>query len=187
MTTGRYSTLFRLIDGLLRDRRGLGAVEFAMTAPFLILLYLGGYQLMDAISAYRKVTITTRTLADLVTRTPANTALTPTDVQTIMDASRQIMVPFSVGNVTLRITSIDIDAKRKASVDWSKASDGHVNTGSDLAVPNKLKVAGTSLIFSEITYHYTPVVGGDLVGPLVFKDQIYMNPRNSSTIPCPAC
>src|SRR3546814_20457205 len=39
-----------------------------MTAPFLILLYVGGFQLMAAISAYRKVTVTTRSLADLTSR-----------------------------------------------------------------------------------------------------------------------
>ncbi|TPG43313.1 pilus assembly protein [Sphingomonas koreensis] len=175
------------VKNLARDRRALGAVEFAMTAPFLILLYIGGYQLMDAISAYRKVTITTRTLADLITRTPATTPLTPSNVQTILDASRQIMMPFSVGNATLRITAINIDENKKATVAWSKASDGNVNSGSNLAVPTKLKVANTSVIFSEATYHYTPVVGGKLVGPLVFKDQIYMNPRNASSIPCPQC
>src|SRR3546814_4120511 len=59
------ASLIRFAHRLARETRALGAVEFAMTAPFLILLYVGGFQLMDAISAYRKVTVTTRSLADL--------------------------------------------------------------------------------------------------------------------------
>src|SRR3546814_2534064 len=56
------ASLIRFAHRLARETRALGAVEFAMTAPFLILLYVGGFQLMDAISAYRKVTVTTRSL-----------------------------------------------------------------------------------------------------------------------------
>src|SRR3546814_13922454 len=62
------ASLIRFAHRLARETRALGAVEFAMTAPFLILLYVGGFQLMDAISAYRKVTDTTRSLADLTSR-----------------------------------------------------------------------------------------------------------------------
>src|SRR3546814_12070422 len=59
------ASLIRFAHRLARETRALGAAEFAMTAPFLILLYVGGFQLMDAISAYRKVTVTTTSLADL--------------------------------------------------------------------------------------------------------------------------
>src|SRR3546814_20061806 len=48
------ASLIRFAHRLARETRALGAVEFAMTAPFLILLYVGGFQLMDAISAYRQ-------------------------------------------------------------------------------------------------------------------------------------
>lgn len=175
------------VTNMAQDRRAIGAVEFAITAPFLILLYLGGFQLMDAISAYRKVTITTRTLADLVARTPPNVAITKADLQTILDASRQVMVPFKVSNATSRITAIDIDMNRKVSIEWSVANRGDINHDGDLTIPNKLKVAGSSVILSEISYDYVPVAGGELIGPLTFKDSIYMNPRNSNTIPCSDC
>ena len=165
----------------------MAAIEFAMAAPFMILLYLGGFQLMDAISAYRKVTTTTRTLADLVARTPPDVSVNLAELQTILDASRQVMVPFKVSNATSRITSINIDKDRKASIAWSVANRGVINHAVDLDVPNKLKVANTSVILSEISYAYTPIAGGKLIGPLTFKDSIYMNPRNSNAIPCTDC
>src|SRR3546814_4971534 len=95
------ASLIRFAHRLARETRALGAVEFAMTAPFLILLYVGGFQLMDAISAYRKVTVTTRSLADLTSRQE-----TMTDAKAIefMNAARQVMAPYSPANV-------DIDRK----------------------------------------------------------------------------
>ncbi|NDU79348.1 pilus assembly protein, partial [Actinomadura sp. DSM 109109] len=50
---------------LFRDERGIALVEFALSVPLLLLMFIGSYQLTDAISAYRKVTTATRAIADL--------------------------------------------------------------------------------------------------------------------------
>jgi Flp pilus assembly protein TadG len=59
---------------LWADQGGVSAVEFAICLPFIVLLYLGGYQLSDSISAYRKVTAATRTVADLTSQSTSVTA-----------------------------------------------------------------------------------------------------------------
>lgn len=169
---------------LTDDRRGLGAVEFAMTAPFLILLYLGGFQMMDAISAYRKVTITARTLADLTTQ---STSLTAVQADSILNGARQVMTPYSTTDASLSITEINIDDSGKPTVTWTRANDSTKITNADLDVPADIKVPDTNLIYAQIVYHYTPVAGGKLIGPLTFSDHIYMNPRRSDAIPCPDC
>ncbi|MGN6620954.1 MAG: TadE/TadG family type IV pilus assembly protein [Sphingomonas sp.] len=71
--SSRTNGIRALAARLIRSKRALGAVEFALTAPFLILIYVGSYQLMDAISAYRKVTVTARSLADLATQNDTKT------------------------------------------------------------------------------------------------------------------
>ena len=53
---------------LFRESRAVAAVEFAFALPILLLLYVAGYQISDAISSYRKVTVATRTIADLATQ-----------------------------------------------------------------------------------------------------------------------
>lgn len=113
--------MIRRLVGLARERRGVGAVEFAVAAPFLILLYVGGYQLMDAISAYRKVTTATRTMADLTTR---QREVTKDQVEAIMEASKQIMAPYSTRGAVMRITQITFDKKGRPNVDWSVSSGG---------------------------------------------------------------
>jgi Flp pilus assembly protein TadG len=52
---------------LARDTRGVSAVEFALLLPLMIALYLGAVELSQGIAADRKVTLTTRTIADPTT------------------------------------------------------------------------------------------------------------------------
>lgn len=183
----------RFARQLRRDHQAVGAIEFAMTAPFLILLYLGGYQLMDAISAYRKVSMTVRTMADVTTQF---TSIPAADVDNVMAAATEVMTPYSASNAVTRISEIWINPGGQPKVKWSRATSGKRLKNGDLndlilfpngAVPAALRVPNTYLIFSEITYAYTPIAGSQLLGPITFKDQLFMNPRRSDDIPCSDC
>lgn len=172
--------LLRRIMALGRDVRALGAVEFAMAAPFLILIYLGGFQLMDAISAYRKVVITDRALADLTTQ---NVTITPAQADSILNGARQVMTPYSTANATLIISQLKIDANGIASIDWSRSNDGTEVDPNNLDVPTDIAVPNSYVVLSQIIYRYRPIVGGNLIGPITFADHIFMNPRRSNAIP----
>ena len=183
----------RTLARLRADPRGVGAIEFAMTAPFLILLYLGGYQLMDAISAYRKVSTTVRTMADVTTQF---TSLQANDVDNLMAAATEVMTPYSTTNAVTRVSEIWINPGTQPKVKWSRATNGKPLKNKDLnnlilfpngVIPAALRVPNTYLVYSEITYSYTPIAGSKLLGPITFKDQLFMNPRRSNDIPCSDC
>ena len=53
---------------LAGDERGVSAVEFAMLLPLMLTLYLGAVEISQGIGADRKVTLTARTVADLVSQ-----------------------------------------------------------------------------------------------------------------------
>lgn len=187
------TVLHKALARLRGDRRGVGAIEFAMTAPFLILLYIGGYQLMDAISAYRKVSTTVRTMADVTTQF---TSMQASDIDNVISAATSVMTPYPAGNAVTRISEIWVNPGGQPKVKWSRTTAGQPLKNNDLkegslytngVVPASLRVPNTYLVFAEITYSYRPVVGGDLLGPITFKDQLLMNPRRSNDIPCPDC
>lgn len=177
MTGSRF---LRRIAALRRDRRAIGAVEFALAAPFMVLLYIGGFQLMDAISAYRKVVITDRALADLTTQ---NVTITPAQADSILNGARQVMTPYSTANATLIITQIKFDENGVPSIDWSRSNDGTEIYPTDLNVPGDIAVPNSYVVLSQIIYRYRPSVGGNLIGPITFSDHIFMNPRRSNAIP----
>lgn len=173
---------------LVRDRRGVGATEFAIVAPLMLLLYLGGVQVMDAVSAYRKVTIAVRALADLSTQ---NEQVTPAEMGAILSGARQVMTPYSTANATLSIVAIDIDAAKNPAITWvcvknaASTSCGASHPGLTIAsvpVPAALRVPGTSLLYSKMTLGYVPIAGGTFVGTIPMSDSLFMSPRRSAAV-----
>ena len=191
----------RLVSRLRRDTRGMALIEFAFTVPILATLFVGGYQIMDAVSAYRKVTTTDRSLADLVTQTTSTTA---SGVQTFMAAAQQIMAPYPKANAVVRISQIKIDptltaadGKPKATIDWCQVSANATSCSAtdpyyaakdvSTLVPASMRVAGTYLIYADINYLYVPNIASGMLGNIPLRDTIFMSPRNSASVACATC
>lgn len=155
-------------------------IEFAFVLPFMVLLFIGGLQLMDAISAYRKVGRTVRTLADLTTQ---DTTMTNARADEILNASRQVMAPYSPSNAAVRISQIKVDGSNRATVSWSRSMNTTGYTpGSAFTLPAQLLQPNKYYVLSEITYTYRPNVGTTLIGTIPLTQTIYMSPRNSAFI-----
>ncbi len=164
-----------------RDEHGMVLVEFACVMPVLLLMYLGGVQLMDALSCNRKVTITARAVADLTTQ---NAAVTDTLISTYLSAATQIMAPYSATNALVRVTELQTDTSGNTTVVWSQDNQGGggLADGSKFTMPTNIKVNGTCIILSEVFYSYRPPVNFRIVKALSLSDRIYMNARTSNQI-----
>ena len=170
---------------LRSDERGLSAVEFALLLPLMITLYLGSVELSQAISAGRKVTLTSRTIADLVSQVSTIDQSGLTDV---LNASSAVMAPFVITTLKATVTSVTINSAGIATVAWSRSLDGStVHAPGDVVttLPAALKIASTTLIWSEVSYVYTPAIGKIITGPLTLKDQLYMAPRLTNCVTYP--
>jgi Flp pilus assembly protein TadG len=162
------------------DRRGTSAIEFAIALPVLILLFTGGFQLSDAVAAYRKVTTTSRALADL---TSQYTSVNDVTLTRILNASQQVLAPYSTTNATFTISQVSTDALLRTRVDWSAAKNAvPLTKGADFSIPAGMKVAGTSAIVARVTYLYRPAFGGSYIGNVPLGDTIIMLPRGSDSI-----
>lgn len=184
------SGLRTLIGRLALADEGLSLVEFAFALPILLLLYLGGYQLSDAIACNRKVTIAARAVADLTSQFDTSiTPVTAAQIATVLDASAQIMAPYDAANALVRVSEIQIDPTGKPVLVWSQAKNGSKLTDlNTLSVPSQLtSMPNTYLILSQVNYAYTPAVTYGAVGPLSLADAIYMSPRRSQRVDCSDC
>jgi Flp pilus assembly protein TadG len=162
------------------EQRGVALIEFAMVIPFLLALFVGGYQISDAVAAYRKVTSASRTVADLTTQ---YTQVSNSDLDTILNASQQVMSPYPVANAQLTVSQIKVDAARNATVDWSRGKNATaLIKDSAYVLPDEIRQANTSLIVARIMYTYRPTVFGTLLGTIPLTETIIMSPRASSTI-----
>jgi len=180
IATFLMGSIGRRLRRLIGDERGVSAVEFALLLPLMLTLYFGAVEVSQGIGADRKVTLTARTIADLVSQV---SSIGNSDMTNALNASSAVMVPFPVSNLQVTVTSVKIDAAGHATVDWSDTLNGTARvTGAGVTLPTALNVANTSLIWSEVQYSYTPTIGYVVSGTLTLKDQIYMRPRLSDSV-----
>ena len=176
--TATTSSILQVFRRFGRDRRGVSAVEFAIIAPVMIGLYLGCAEVSDGVAVDRKVSLTAGALANL---TAQATTLAVADMTNILDASSAIIAPYDAGLLTMTVTCLSIDANKNANVKWSVTRNGKVEAGT-LNIPAALAVPNTQMIYSEVTYAYTPAVGYTITGTLTLSDHMYMSPRITAPI-----
>jgi Flp pilus assembly protein TadG len=146
----------------------------------MVTLYLGTVEVSQGIGADRKVTITARTIADLVSQVQT---INNNDMTNSLNAASAVMAPYSANNLKVTVSSVSIDPNGKATVDWSDTRNGTARAkGSTVTLPKALVVPNSSLIWSEVEYSYKPTVGYVVSGTLALKDQIYMRPRLSDQV-----
>lgn len=172
------SSMPRKIRHFGRDRRGVSAVEFAFIAPVMIGLYLGCAEISDGVGADRKVSLTAAALANL---TAQATTISSTDMGNIFDASSAIIAPYSAGNLKMSVSCLSVDANKNVTVKWSASRNGTGKTGT-MNIPTALAVPNSQLIYSEVTYDYTPIVGYTISGTLTLSDHMYMSPRITTPV-----
>ncbi|MEH2538048.1 MULTISPECIES: TadE/TadG family type IV pilus assembly protein [unclassified Bradyrhizobium] len=140
---------------LLGDNSGLAAVEFAMIIPLMAALFIGTYEFSAGFAIKRKVTLMARTLSDL---TSQNTTVSDTQLTNFFKASKAIMTPYSSAEVKGKITELYFDPDtKKARVQWSEGIEPH-KAGDIIDIPEALRIPGTYLILSEVSYNYIPSV-----------------------------
>jgi Flp pilus assembly protein TadG len=173
--TAMTSSMPRAFRRFGRDRRGVSAVEFAFIAPLMIGLYLGCVEISDGVAADRKVSLVAGALANLTARVATISAA---DMTNILDASSAIIAPYAAGNLKMTVSCLNIDANKNMTVKWTATRNGGV--GGTMSVPLAMAVANSQLIFSQVSYAYTPVVGYTITGTLTLSDKMYMSPRISA-------
>jgi len=163
------------------DRRGVAALEFALVVPVVIIVYLAGFEVMEAATVYRKLTDTTVQIANV---TAQFTTMSSTDVTKVLGASSQIMTPYSTSNLSIVLSEVTTDNAGKGSVTWSQAYQGTaLAAGAPVTMPGGFKTANTSYLLVQTTYAYQPVIGGAFIRPISMTNQMFMLPRSSSSIP----
>jgi Flp pilus assembly protein TadG len=168
---------------LLRDRRGVSAVEFGLILPTLIALYLGIAETGNAITVYRRMSEVAATAADLTAQVKK---VQTKDLEDIVSASSAILSPYPTQPLKIVISSVVADQYNNGKVAWSYSNKGSGRAvESAYPVPAGLTEASSSVIVAEITYAFSPLVDlKTFFSPDSFNmtRTFYARPRRSPTV-----
>jgi len=181
-----------LVVRFRRDKGGVAAVEFAFIVPLMLMLLFGMIDTSSGVAIDRKVTLTARTLSDLVSQ---GSKVTSTDISNFFKMGSSIMTPYRVttANMTQKVTQLAVDGSKNVKVVWSyngsvNGSTATVTTGYAkdtvvTTVPANLLVPNTYLIWSEVKYNYTPITGYIMgTGIIPLTDETFTRPRQSDRV-----
>jgi Flp pilus assembly protein TadG len=169
-----------------RDRSGVGAVEFAMLLPLMLVAFFGTVEFSSGLAVDRKVSLVARTIANL---TSQGTQATTADLTGYFLAGNKVMTPYAAPNMTISELYID-PSSGNARVQWSQGSAPR-GVGSLVTIPSTLIARNPStnainpnqyVIFSEVNTLYTSAVNfGNLMpsGGVTLSDIAYAVPRQS--------
>lgn len=182
--------LSRLGD-LLRDRKGVGAVEFALIAPLLLFLYITAFELTIGLSVSKRTTRSTSTIADLVTQ---QTSVTPTWLATMKDVTASLFAPYAPQNLLIKITGVTIDASGNPTVAWSwdQSNGKPYAVGSAVDVPTDMRSPSTFVVRAELSVDHVllmfmPGLLPSQYQTVTISRQYFYRQRVGSSISCSGC
>jgi Flp pilus assembly protein TadG len=177
---------------LTGDCNAVAAIEFALIVPIMLVMFFGTVEFSSAVAVNRKVTLIARTLSDL---TSQSLSVANTDLTNFFTASNAIMTPYpplatqSASLCELYVNPVTLVAKVEWNMSATFNSAGVVTVGPGnaancpIAIPSQLAVGGTYLIYSKVTYPYTPAVGYlGTIPTFSLSDTSYTRPRQSKCV-----
>jgi Flp pilus assembly protein TadG len=184
---------WRSARGMLADRSGIAATEFAFIVPLMLVMFFGTVEFSSGVAVDRKVTLMARTLADL---TSQSLSVVNSDLVNFFAASGAIMTPYSSTPTNATISELYIDpASGNARVQWSQGAAPRARA-STVSIPVSLIsrdpvtnaiLPNQYLLFSEVNYQYVPTIGYVMApSGVALSDVAYTRPRQSVCVFYPA-
>ncbi|MEQ8301193.1 MAG: pilus assembly protein [Hyphomonas sp.] len=171
---------WRGIQGLHYNEQGVSAVEFAIIAPLMILIYFGCIELSFLMRMDRRVTSTSASLGDLTARLAT---VTDEDMGEMFAAAKVMMQPYDAESGSMRISSIVDNGDGVTKVAWSDAySMTALSEGSVVTVPAGIIPSPGSAIVAEVQFNYTSPFGYVLKNERTVSDKFYLRPRRVNEI-----
>ena len=164
---------------LAKSEDGISAVEFALIAPLMAIIYFGCIELSIMMTLDRKVTGATAALGDLTSRA---SSVSNDELADIIEASRMVMQPNDMTGARIRVTSLyedDGDAK----VAWSDGCNlSAYAVDQQITIPANLIPEDGTLIMAEIEYDYNSNIGYFFSSSKQLSDTFYLRPRRVDEI-----
>ena len=182
-----------------RARRGVAAIEFALTLPILMAILCGCVVGSQALEAVQKVSTICSDIADLTAQ--LQTA-TPSALSDEFSAADVMISPLPQGNLTIRISSVvPVMANGQvtgAVTSWCQTSSAAAPCPAKGSPVTRFQNGATfptgmltgpssSVVVSEVGYTYAPPIATTLTSGVDIYRVSFLVPRSSTEVSCPSC
>jgi Flp pilus assembly protein TadG len=162
-----------------RAESGISAVEFALIAPLMAMIYFGCIELSLMMTLDRKVTGATAALGDLTSR---SSTVTNADLTDIFEATRMVMQPNDMTGSRMRVSSLYED-DGQVKVGWSDGCNLTAYPDDQVVtIPDNLIPTDGTIIMAEIEYDYVSGIGYFFSTSKTLTDKFYLRPRRVDSI-----
>ena len=162
-----------------RAESGISAVEFALIAPLMAMIYFGCIELSLMMTLDRKVTGATAALGDLTSR---SSTVTNADLTDIFEATRMVMQPNDMTGSRMRVSSLYED-DGQVKVGWSDGCNLTAYPDDQVVtIPDNLIPTDGTIIMPEIEYDYVSGIGYFFSTSKTLTDKFYLRPRRVDSI-----
>jgi Flp pilus assembly protein TadG len=200
--------LRRLVVAWRADTRGVAAIEFALVAPLMALMFIGAVEMSQAITIDRRVTQIAGSTADLIAR--ASQRISQSEVADIMRVGSYILKPYSATPVRITVRNVTSAPNNATQTKQSWMCSYNGTGGSQtcqcmdtsFSLPANMVTTNDSVVVAEVTYDYVPLVFNYIMkntwggggASYRFSETVYAKPRSQTamllqsddTTPCPA-
>jgi len=171
--------LYSLLRRVFRAETGMAAVEFALILPIMLTIWIGGVEVTQGLSVDRRLNNLAATIGDIVARCKA---INSSDINAIFALDEAALAPFKTAGLTMRVSAVNVDNDKKATVGWSQAEGSEGVRPKDQTldtsiIPPDLRVENTQIIMAEVFYTYSPALGYVITGDVNLDDRVYFTPR----------
>lgn len=178
------------LSSLVKDRRGLGGVEFAIVTPLLIMIYIGAFELSLGFTVAGKAARASSAVSDLVSQ---QTDVNKTYLGNMSNVVKSILAPYDGASFTLKITGIQIDSANKGTVVWSRDQGGATPyaPNSAVTVPAQFTAKGAFVVRTELVVEHSVLLFAQSLASsnntVNLAKTTYFRSRQAETIKCPDC
>jgi Flp pilus assembly protein TadG len=181
------------IAKMLRDRRGVAAVEMALASPVLLVFICGTFELTQYIATHVKTAQTAATVSDVVARYEAVTA---DSVKAIFDVSGVVMGDRRFGERgVIVLSSVARVGRAAATVSWQCRGGGKLAAASLLGTVSRTATLpdgfvldeGDNVIIAEVFFRYAPTFSLIPIGERTLRKTAIFRPRLGALTTAPGC
>ncbi len=181
------SLMTKLRSRLKRAQSGIAAVEFALTLPIWLLLFIGGTDIAYMMLISQRIDRIAYSVTDIATQSEM---LTQSDVNTIFLAASQLMNPFPFGlDGVVILTSVQKPTGEALKICWQRTGGGSLARTSKVGLPGTTPLLPANLtlgdnqdvIIAEVFYAFEPLFinAGILSADDIYRVAVY-KPRLSA-------